>query len=233
MTRKSLEIAAASICGVLYAIIGYASYLGIFAPVVGVVRFWPSVFVPAVFSVVFGPWVGGAGAAIGIFISDMTIHGNALLSLSVGVPANFVGFYVVGLLSEKRGRKWGVVAVLEQLGAILITIICWRMKWLSWEVAAIFLAGMFIAVIITSIFSIKENAAGIVFASSTGLLIGSAIIGMGVYTYSQFFTLPSGESNLSAIAALLWFLWTYVTEVPFIVSLTPPIVAVAEKVVKH
>ena len=233
MARRSLEIAAASICGVLYAVIGYASYLGIFAPVVGVVRFWPSVFVPAVFSVVFGPWVGGAGAAIGIFISDMAIHGNALLSLSVGVPANFAGFYVVGLLNKRRGRKWGAAAVLEQLGAILVTIVCWRMAWLPWEVAAVFLAGMFIAVVITSIFSMKENAAGIVFAASTGLLVGSAIIGVGVYAYSQFFALPSGESNLSAIAALLWFLWTYVTEVPFIVSLTPPIVMVAEKVVRH
>ena len=99
--RKSWEIATIALSASLYAVIGYASYLGIFTPMIGVVRFWPSVFIPAVFAVLFGPRVGGISAAIGIFISDMMIHGNALLSLSVGVPANFVCFYSVGWFTDK------------------------------------------------------------------------------------------------------------------------------------
>ena len=55
----------------LYAIVGYLTNLGVVSPVVGVVRFWPSVIVPATFAVLFGPWVGGISAAIGIFISDI------------------------------------------------------------------------------------------------------------------------------------------------------------------
>ena len=92
-----------------------------------------------------------------------------------------------------------------------------------------FLAGMLIAVIISSIFSMKESTASIVFVASTDLLVGSVIIGVRVYAYSQFSTLSSVESNLSAVATLLWFLWIYVIEIPFIISLTPPIVVVAEK----
>ena len=72
-----------SLNGALYATLGYMTFLGLFAPIVGVVRFWPGVFVPAVFAVLFGPVVGGVGASIGIFISDMLVHGNALLSLSL------------------------------------------------------------------------------------------------------------------------------------------------------
>ena len=103
--RKSVEISAVAINAALYATLGYMTYLGLFTPVIGVVRFWPAVIVPGFFSVVYGPLVGGIGAAIGIFISDLLIHGNALLSLTVGVPANFLGFYTLGALARKRPSR--------------------------------------------------------------------------------------------------------------------------------
>ena len=97
------QLTFASICAALYATIGMPTYLGIFAPVFGVVRFWPSVFVPGFFSVTFGPEVGALGAAIGIFISDMLTHGDPLLSLTVCVPANLLGFYVLGKIASWKG----------------------------------------------------------------------------------------------------------------------------------
>ena len=65
-----------AVCAALYAIVGYFTNLGVVSPVVGVVRFWPSVIVPAVFAVLFGPWVGGIGAAIGIFFADIIYPGH-------------------------------------------------------------------------------------------------------------------------------------------------------------
>jgi hypothetical protein len=56
-----------------------------------------------------------------------------------------------------------------------------------------------------------------------GLLAGSAIIGIGVWGFSQIFMLPSGETNLPFYASILWFVWTYATEIPFLVVLVPPI----------
>jgi hypothetical protein len=100
---KPIELTMTSLNAALYATIGYLTFLGIFAPIIGVVRFWGiAVVVPAVFAALFGPLVGGIGAAIGIFMSDMIIHGNALLSLTVGVPANFVMFYLIGYISRKE-----------------------------------------------------------------------------------------------------------------------------------
>ena len=40
----------------LYAIVGVLTNMGLVAPVVGVVKFWPAVIIPGVFAVLFGPW---------------------------------------------------------------------------------------------------------------------------------------------------------------------------------
>jgi len=56
---KTLDVAMIGVSAALYAIVGYLTNLGIVSPLVGVVRFWPSVIVPAAFAVLFGPWVGG------------------------------------------------------------------------------------------------------------------------------------------------------------------------------
>jgi hypothetical protein len=70
-------------------------------------HFRPGVVVPAFFAVVFGPLVGGAGAAIGCFLGDCFFLVPAglttpLLSIVAGVTGNFVGFYLLGWLVSKR-----------------------------------------------------------------------------------------------------------------------------------
>ena len=236
---NSKDIASSAICAVLYAIVGYLSYLGIFTPAVGVVRFWPSVFIPAVFAVVFSPLVGGVGAAIGIFISDMMIHGNALLSLSVGVPANFIAFYLTGYLYEKTKTKEKEALIINfiEIGAFLFIIwetVCYKL--LSWSVGMIYIGAMIVTFVIVLIYvgtskKLSRRDISIIFSSNTGLLVGSTIIGLGIWLFSQAFVLPTGGKNLSFAAAILWMLWTYATEVPFLLSLTPFFVALTEKAI--
>jgi len=115
---KPIELTMTALNAALYTTVGYLTFLGIFAPIIGVVRFWgPAVVVPAVFAVLFGPLVGGIGAAIGIFMSDMIIHGNVLLSLTVGVPANFVMFYLIGFISKKEFK---FISSEEVLGWVIL-----------------------------------------------------------------------------------------------------------------
>jgi hypothetical protein len=59
--------------------------------------------------------------------------------------------------------------------------------------------------------------------SIIGLGIGSAIIGIGVWAFSQFFILPSGDFQMPLYSSVIWFLWTFCTEIPFLVALVPPI----------
>ncbi len=219
------------ISAALYAIVGYLTNLGVVSPVVGVVRFWPSVIVPATFAVLFGPWVGGLSAAIGIFISDMVHpgHGIALLSLTVGVPSNFAGFFLIGVIS-RRNIEWrhvafaltaGTAAVIGMIGYLLSIAL------LTIDVAALFLGVFFaccIIVIAVGLWKPEWKSYGI--ASVVGLLVGSAYIGFGLWMYSQFLPLPLAlgwELNAPFYASFLWLIWTFATEIPFLVTIVPPI----------
>ncbi|GAG59070.1 unnamed protein product [marine sediment metagenome] len=79
MKLRAYDVAIIGICAAVYAVVGRLTDFGLN---VGGVAFWPAALIPAVFAVLFGPWTGGIGAAIGIFIRDMIFHGDPLLSLS-------------------------------------------------------------------------------------------------------------------------------------------------------
>jgi hypothetical protein len=62
-------------------------------------------------------------------------------------------------------------------------------------------------------------------ASIIGLGIGSTIIGFVVWAYSQIFTLPLavGEGPFPIYVAFVFLIWTFATEIPFLIILGPPI----------
>ena len=175
---KTRTIMLVSLNAALYTVVGYLTYAGI---VVQGVRFWPAVVVPAAFSVLFGPIVGGVGAAIGILISDMLSHGMLFLSLSVGVSSNFAAFYFLGYAMKKYSLRRYLVA------------------------------------------------------STVSLLIGSAIIGLGVWGWSQLFALPGSDvvTPMPLVGAVTTFAWTFVSEIPFLLLLVPPIVEVVKKALPY
>ena len=214
----------------LYAIVGVLTNMGLVAPVVGVVKFWPAVIIPGVFAVLFGPWVGGIGAAIGIFVSDMVQpgHGIPLLSLTVGCTSNFAGFYLVGLFSRMK-MKWRDIASILIVGSAILAGMCgylFLIGQLTVEVLAIFLAVIIASDAIVVGFGLwKPEWKSYGLASVIGLLVGSAIIGFGLWGYSQFLTLPltGFERNAPLYASILWLVWTFATEIPFLVTFVPPI----------
>ena len=228
--KPSLEASLIAVNAALYAAFGYLTYLGIFAPIFGTVRFWPAVIIPAVFSILFSPRIGGAGAAIGIFISDILIHGNPLLSLTVGVPSNFTAFYLIGWLARRwRGKASATISIGVQLIPVLGCAAIYLWNLIDEFTAMIFLAVSLIVLTFTVILYVAQRRyLGSVAASSIGLMAGSAIIGVGLWAYSQLFILPiGGIRNAPLVAALVWFLWTYLTEIPFLHFLLPPILEAA------
>ncbi len=234
---KTIDVAMIGVSAALYAIVGYLTNLGIVSPVVGVVRFWPSVIIPAIFAVLFGPWVGGTGAAIGIFISDMLHpgHGIAFLSLTVGVPSNFIGFYLIGLISRKN-MKWRSIVIALIIGSAALTGMTsylFLIDELALDIVALFLGVLFACVaIVIGVGLWKPEWKNYGLASVIGLFVGSAIIGFGLWAYSQFLPLPSGlgvERNAPFYASFLWFVWTFATEIPFLVTIVPPVVKICYK----
>ena len=216
------------ISAALYAIVGILTNLGIVTPVVGVVKCWPAVFVPGIFAVLFGPWVGGLGAAIGIFVSDMVQpgHGIALLSLTVGCTSNFAGFYLIGLISQKK-MKWRDIFVILTIISIAFSgmiFYLFSINKLVFEIMLIFLAAIIASIIIVIGFGLwKPEWKSYGLASVIGLLVGSSIIGVGLWIYSQALGLPNyiyeGPAPVSFI--FLWLVWTFATEIPFLVFIVP------------
>jgi len=243
---KAVEVAMVGIGAALYAGIGYVSFaiLPVFAPFVGIVRFWPVVFIPAVIAALFGPWAGGTSAAIGIFISDVLIHGDPLLSLTAGVTSNFIGFYLVGLLSrmnldwKKTVAGLGIgLSFLVVAGYLLINPALVVNYYSSLGVSistndvvqgVSLLVGAFIFsyALVIVIWLLKPAWRNYGIASVIGLIVGSAIIGVGVWGYSQLFIMPksfNSQFQLPYYAGLILFIWTFSTEIPFFLILGPPI----------
>jgi uncharacterized membrane protein len=249
---KTIEVAMAGVGAALYAVIGFLSFqiLPVFAPNVGIVRFWPVVFIPAVVAVLFGPLAGGISAAIGIFISDVLIHGDPFLSLTAGVTANFVGFYVLGWLSRKN-LSWRKTVIGLGIGCVILIVAAYLLidpnlvvDYYARLGATITVAdvvqgvnlivGVFIfsyvLVIAVGFLRPKWRSYGI--ASVIGLITGSAIVGLGVWAYSQVFTLPAlfnRTFQLPYYAALILFVWTFATEIPFMILIGPPILEACYK----
>ncbi len=236
---RALDVSAAAICAALYAGFGILAWLGLVCPVVGVVRFWPVVIIPAIFSAVLGPLVGGLGAAVGIFISDMVIHGNALLSLLAGVPANFLCFYIIGWLSRRDLRSQDAVAV-GTAGTVAPAALAALLSsggLMSPGVGLIFAAACAIALaFLLASLKITPKWKGYQVGSVLGLLVGSTWIGIFVWLFSQFFVLPlaaGGGFKLPFYAAGIWMTWTFSTEIPFLVALGPPILEACSRAFPH
>jgi hypothetical protein len=109
---SALKLALIAISAALYAAAKGASA---FIPTpFGTGQVLPGVIFPAVFAVIYGPVIGGVGAAIGTFVGDvlfLTPLGltTPLLSLIAGVPGNLVGFFLLGWFTRKYSSWNGFV----------------------------------------------------------------------------------------------------------------------------
>jgi uncharacterized membrane protein len=230
----SLQLATTAINAALYAAVG--ALWTVFPITVFGVRFWPQVFVPGAFSVLFGPWTGGVGAAIGIFIADVLYgHHDALLSLMVGVPSNFLGFFLIGWITQKRSK--GVTGRLLLFLSLLIPVVlaAYGIILLASPAGSasplylVAIVGFIAVVVIVGLTVLRNRWADFETAASIGLGVGSVIIGLGIVGYSSIFTLPAvlglGNGSLPITFAYGTIAFTYLSEIPFLVLLTPPVVA--------
>jgi len=232
---KAFNIAIIALCAALYAVVGYLTSFNLSF---GGVAFWPAAFVPAIFAVLFGKWEGGIGAAIGIFIRDVIVIGQPLLSLTAGVTANFAAFFLIGYFAHKNlNQKQTLLSLIIGVGVILAGLLLptvflpaesQAFTGLSTETMVILFSGV-MAVSLVLFFAIakywkefKNFGVGAII----GMAVGAIIVAIGVWAYSQLFFEPGGyfASPLSASFASLIFVWTFVTEIPFVLLVSPPVV---------
>ncbi len=227
MQLKTQDIVVISICAALYAVVGYltagVTFLG--------VGLLPAVVIPAVFAVLFGPWVGGFGGAIGIFIRDMFVHGNAALSLAAGVPPNFILFFLIGYMAHRNiNLKQTLVGVtIAAVGLILPTIFLLpqlsAFTGLSNEAFVLtFTLTVVLSLAIIALVAIRwKEWRSYAVGSVVGQVVGAGLLSITVWAVSPLFLSYFG-TPFSATLILPLFIWTFATEIPFILLVGPPII---------
>jgi uncharacterized membrane protein len=120
-SKRTLVVSRIAICAALYAVAN--SVTAAIPTPFSIGQFRPGVIIPALFSIMFGTTVGAIGAALGSFVGDvifLTPLGltNPFLALVAGVPGNFVGFLIFGLIIY-RFRSWSGFVV-DSLVALFV-----------------------------------------------------------------------------------------------------------------
>ena len=237
---KAHTVALIGISAAIYAVVGRLTDLGL--TFIGV-AFFPAVIVPAVFAVLFGPWVGGFGAAIGIFIRDMLFHGNPFLSLTAGVPPNFIVFFTIGYISAKNidMKKLITTAILVIVvitaGLLVPTVIApvdfANATGLSTiQILALFIATVVLSLVVILVVSKRwQQWRSYTVGSVIGMVAGAALLSVSFWGYSQLFFDPTGyvQAPLAASFIPILFVWTFITEIPFVLLAGPPIIKACYK----
>lgn len=212
---KTIQIAALALNAASYIAIGILSYT-VFPVTFEGVRFWPPVVVPAIFAVFFGPWVGGIGGAIGIFLTDIILGNNPLLSLMAGITSNFALFWIIGYFAQKR-TSWMVPTLAYGIVSIFLAWIGY--VYTGFYGVAIVIGSYVVFMVFTKL---TTRWRGFEVGSVIGLIVGSAIIASMVPVYAILFA-PS-LASFSVEGGVSLFIFTFATEIPFLLILGPPII---------
>jgi hypothetical protein len=227
---RSQDIAVIGICAALYAVVGRltagVTFFGI--------GFLPAVVIPAVFAVLFGPWVGGIGGAIGIFIRDMFVHGNAALSLAAGVPPNFILFFLIGYISHRNiSLKQALIGVTIAAFGLLVPTIIWlpdltAFTGLSTEVFALaFALTIILTLVVIAVVAIRwKEWRSYAISAVVGQAVATALLSVTVWAVSPLFlSIISVNGQAFPVSFVLpLFVWTFATELPFVLLVGPPII---------
>ena len=233
MKLRALDIAVIGISAAVYAVIGRLTDFGV--TFIGV-AFWPAAVIPAVFAVLYGPWVGGTGAAIGIFTRDILFHGDPLLSLTAGVPPNFIMFFIIGYLSQKQLDKrklalGGVISAVVVVAGLLLPTLVQPAEFVAvtglatWVIVGVFVVTVGLSLAIVALVSRRwPEWRSYSVSSVIGQGVGAAVLSVVVWWYSQFFFSATGYFKAPLDAALIpaIFVWTFATEIPFVLLVGPP-----------
>jgi uncharacterized membrane protein len=229
---KTQDIAVIAVCAALYAVVGRFTDLGL--TFLGV-AFWPAVVIPAIFAVLYGPWVGGIGGAIGIFIRDMLFHGNAALSLVAGVPPNFILFFLIGYLATRNiDMKKTIAGMILTVAVIIVGLIVPTLIYptefsaltglSTLEIIIVFSLTVILSLAVIAIVAVRwKQWRSYAIAAVIGQAAGAGLLSVTVWASSPLF-LSYFKSAIPATFILPLFVWTFATEIPFVLLVGPPVI---------
>ena len=227
---KTQDIAVIGITAALYAAVGRltagVTFFGI--------GFLPAVVIPAVIAVLYGPWVGGISGAIGIFIRDMLVHGNAALSLAAGVPPNFLLFFLIGYISYRNIdlKKTMIGLVVAAVGLSVPTLVFLPNLVTYTGLSSLELILIFSLTVILSLVAIAvvilrwKQWRSFALAAVIGQAVGAGLLSATVWLVSPLFlSIINYNGKPFPVSFILpLFVWTFATELPFVLLVGPPVI---------
>ena len=225
---KTQDIAVIGICAALYAAFGILtanfSFLNI--------GFLPAVVIPAVFAALYGPWVGGFSGAIGIFIRDMFVHGNAGLSLVAGVPPNFILFFLIGYISYRNiSLKQALAGVTVAAVALLVPTAVFFPDFIAYTglsseaFVLAFILTIMLSLVIIAVAAVRwKEWRSYAVAAVVGQAAGAGLLSVTVWAVSPLFPTFFTAGPIAPYLVLPIFVWLFATELPFILLVGPPII---------
>jgi hypothetical protein len=142
-----------------------------------------------------------------------------------GVTSNFLCFWLVGYIANKKTR-WLAPVISYGIATALFS-------WIAYAYTNLLAMGIIIAiyVIFVAVIFSSSKWRSYEIGSIIGLLVGSAIIGSMVPLFGALFTPPGTEplAPFTLAGGIAVFLWTFVTEIPFMLLLGPPIITAVRK----
>jgi hypothetical protein len=146
-----------------------------------------------------------------------------------------MGFFIIGWIAH-RGLAGFVKRILLFVGLLIpIALAAFGIVLLTEPTGfsspqfLVALVGLIAVVTIVGLTALRNRWADFETAASIGLGVGSIWIGLGIVAYSSLFALPAvlglGSGVLPITFAYGTIAFTYLSEIPFLVLLTPPVVA--------
>jgi uncharacterized membrane protein YkvA (DUF1232 family) len=161
----------------------------------------------------------------------MFVHGIAPLSLVAGVPPNSILFFLIGYIAHRNiSLKQALVGIVVAAVGLLVPTLVFLPDFVvltGLSAEAIILT--FVLTIILSLLAIAVVAfrwrewRSFAIGAVVGQAIGAALLSVTVWVVSPYFLSFFGVP-IAASLVIPIFVWTFATEVPFILLVGPPII---------
>jgi len=161
----------------------------------------------------------------------MLVHGIPLLSLSAGVPPNFILFFLIGYLAHRSiDLKKTLIFLTAAAVALVVLTVTFLPQIESYtglsnlELTLVFSFTVILSLVAIAAVSVRWQqwrsfAIGAVIAQAAG----AGLLSVTVWAVSPLFLSYFGKP-FPIVWVLPLFVWTFATELPFIMLIGPPVI---------
>ncbi len=166
----------------------------------------------------------------------MLFHGNAALSFAAGVPPNFILFFLIGYIAARNiDTKKIAVALILSAAVVIVGLIVPTLIYptefsaltgglSTAEILLVFGLTVVLSLVVIGAVAIRwKQWRSFAIAAIIGQAAGAGLLSVTIWAVSPLF-LSYFKAPVGPTFILPLFVWTFATEIPFILLVGPPII---------